>query len=541
MYLIIFKFTSFSQALKAYAIHHYILPQTIANYDVICLVAQMKKHNKSCSNKNEKTIILIHDSQIETSGIDDYDQIIGLDLPPLKGYWPKRIFLMHKFISQPANIDFHQIITDTDHVAHLESLMDFLERCNLKEVETFNLIKKQLLKIHDDNFSKLFCNFMKIFGHCAHKNSCLYRHAFKKTDFEATHCQLLINPEREYKMIKGNVSHLVTPNFLYLQPSDLCISDSNVINLRADSMELNSAMAEFFATPQNCLQINSINSLKLNALYAYKAPGNYFSRVKVCEFHPRRSAADTDKVTCFFIDFGRREVLSAHDLYHLPADLASMKHLALEIVLCNVLPIDKTNEWSPASVEKASQLLMNKFITIYPLLITSTTIFCSSIEDSVLLQEFDQRVQNFVLPQTYFDWKIATRIDDHLKTLMHLKAQLDDVFKAQISESKSLNDSNDSGVQPIPWQYYSNGEKPDQVSSKIKTNLDSNFEKLNNCKDSNQTNGSSLESSGEQKFQKSKNDSLISNNINEYSCPEGNGNSENSPNRASICFFQYQS
>ena len=229
---------------------------------------------------------------------------------------------------------------------------------------------------------------------------------------------------------KGVVKTVVCPNLFYIHLVSSISNSGQTVNYPNEFFELNKQIAEFYSESSNCQYVQNLNSVELKGLYACN-DANIFKRVKIVDKHSNRNRED--EVSCFFVDFGERKQISVSKILNLPSNIAVFKHLAVEVVICDLVPTDDPYEWPEKVTDKARELLLNKEMTLKCLFGTNTTIFATKAENIIQLSHFDMPVTNFTLPDLYTDPKnmLASSHDRNSSYLVKAKSY----FESKLSEN----------------------------------------------------------------------------------------------------------
>ncbi|MEN2497394.1 MAG: DEAD-like helicases superfamily, partial [Marteilia pararefringens] len=455
------------------------------DYDVECKLSRI--FNK-LPNQSRPTILLLNDHHIHKIGHNDSNMIISIGLPDSKNEWSDRIELgfdhlsksLKQSDSQANNLRFIQIIMDTDNSRHIQQLLHLFKRCNVsKDSSDLQILYSQLISENSTNSNFDICRYYNQFGRCPNENVCAIRHTFKLTDFE--HSFTIHSANRESPSLQineGNIANLVqnlsdkysllncdflkvsarviycqSPSVLFISiksiemPDDKKTTDgtpltSEEINkdvtpkkydFRHASFSLDSKMSKFFAVPDNRKLLNDISCVNINLLYAlFNDKTSTYHRVKILKIPADVNYFKQQKcILVQFVDDGYKDYVAQISLFYLPSHLAQIEPLAIELVLCNIQPVDRSFEWPPSIAEKTSKLLKNSEIEFVPELITKQTIFTASFRMSSNYSHMNRPMLNLEFPMHFFDNNMALPSPDHINTLLEQKNSLKNIIETE--------------------------------------------------------------------------------------------------------------
>lgn len=261
------------------------------------------------------------------------DLIIHADIPNSIGNFKMRYAFMVNNFSKDLNQDTinceSHILLSKESVKRLPPLVFEIERAGKIPRELQHVASKIMTTCNQDD---ALCYYLKAYGKCCIGYSCGFRHRIQKFDAESV---IPRKGEVTFSVVKViNASRYLVRLLSFREKAGVPEFD-----LRDHYLRLFMAIQQYFADPENCEQLISIEPRMLCAVKCKEK----WARGQIVEVDYSRHIAMS---VVFLLDEGSDVTVEQNSLYILPNHLALMPPLIVEVYLCRVQPLDFDREWT---------------------------------------------------------------------------------------------------------------------------------------------------------------------------------------------------
>ncbi|XP_055890738.1 uncharacterized protein LOC106072324 isoform X3 [Biomphalaria glabrata] len=314
------------------------------------------------SHSKQFLVLVCTDQCYEDLAITNATRVIHYGLPNSKTKFGNRLACMLDYFrdrtsaKEPALQPISQIIVTEEFPDRAVSLKGILDRCGSeKNIKFDNFIAGHLSNLEKDPDKEL-CPFLKSFGKCVYPTTCKCRHILlpDQDSKSGLHCHNTLPSSGEIKIKIINVKN--TSRYYCHLVEHRSYLDAVRTDLRIQYQKLVLDMLMYYSKESNHAPF--VPDTFSDELCTLQDKDQNYYRVKVLEIDLKSRYRHQYKV--WLVDDGREEKVTLDQLMKLPQELAEIPFQAVEVILCNIKPMDDDFEWTVEADTFVDELINGK-------------------------------------------------------------------------------------------------------------------------------------------------------------------------------------
>ncbi|KAG1699317.1 putative ATP-dependent RNA helicase TDRD12 [Nymphon striatum] len=384
------------------------------------------KQWKNSYDKKMAPILICTDSCLFDLGISDAKCIVHFDIPQKsRTSFGLRYNAMRDWLTVEDSMDqdcrcISFMLVTKECIVQSSKLLSFIKRIKAEVpkqlIELANLRKKE---IEDLKISSPICCFVKACGQCNYeklfKIQCGYRHT------------LIYDLDKPTKSIPESgiitifITRVVTAVHYYANIFHHEQHDPNkdlMPSIREKYSKMLIDLNAHYEIPANHLkpEPNSVNEENLYALCLEKTR---YIRVKVTKVYSElQKQKNSTKVELLMVDDGKEYQCDVKELLELPTSFKALPPQAVEIFICNVIPIDREIKWSSEINAHMEEKLLETELKGQIRLRIGNTVWLDPLVRQERLDEIDIVINSFRVDKYLIEHGWAVKNEQHLQKLM---------------------------------------------------------------------------------------------------------------------------
>ncbi|KAH9509571.1 hypothetical protein Btru_046197 [Bulinus truncatus] len=308
------------------------------------------------------------------------------------------------------------------------SLYEILQRSVSERNDKFEQYIQGYLSTLEKDPKKQLCPFIKSFAKCINRHSCLFRHILLP-DEDSKSGVLSHNTLPSSGDVKIRVIRVKNATRYYCHLMEhWSYADRERTDLRLQYQKLIMNMLTYYSQERNHAPF--IPSKLSDELCTFQDKENNYHRARVTEIVTEFKSYSPHHYKLWLVDLGIEESATLEQLKKLPPELAAVPFQAVEVILCNLRPMDDEYEWTDKADMFVDELIHEKLLVGHIALSLGSTLWLSPLVHQVQMDGIgavsDVNIRHELIERHY-----ARPHPDHIKSLY-------DMFRGRVSIPEHL-------------------------------------------------------------------------------------------------------
>nr|XP_057931259.1 putative ATP-dependent RNA helicase TDRD12 isoform X2 [Doryrhamphus excisus] len=277
---------------------------------------------------------------------------------------------------------------------HVSGLVRYLRRTNaLLPSELLSFAESADVAKEEQKTEQPLCHYLKTFGVCRASTVCPDRHRFL----------------RQLDKSELPASGVIEVLPLYVKTASVFYG--RIIRKEDGAFDsMASHMASYYADKEPCPQ-----EVLEGGLYAVQE-NDIYHRVKVLAV-PDTNGRLFYRVLVRFIDVGKEEEVKSHQILQLPEEFHSLPSQAVEMIVCQVKPVDAETDWHPKVTRAISQKIQGVQHRARAVFSVGNTVFVDLMVRETRVPGMKTVIIEYNVPTLILNTGMGERNTDHLRLL----------------------------------------------------------------------------------------------------------------------------